>query len=54
MIKCPKCGRPMRYVDSTSPDPQLPAKYYVWRCSEHGLYYFSKTTDLRPGLPPDD
>jgi hypothetical protein len=28
-------------------------KYFLYQCPDHGIYHFSGTTDLIPGLPPE-
>jgi hypothetical protein len=53
MFNCPKCSRQMEYVGSR-PESDSPAKYFLYRCLEHGIYHFSNGTNFIPGLPPDD
>jgi len=44
----------MEYAGSRA-GSDSPAKYFLYRCPEHGIYHFSRTAkDFIPGLPPDD
>ena len=43
----------MQYVGSRpGSDSQLPSTSST-SAPQHGIYHFSETTDLTPGLPPD-
>jgi hypothetical protein len=60
-MNCPRCGRPMRFVDAT-PDQGLPfpktdnpaeTTYFTFECDAHGRFHsHGPQPPLTPGLPP--